>query len=455
MMKYNILVVDDNKEHNDIITESLRSSGLNIFQAFNAEDALKIAESTRVDICFTDLVMPGMDGIELMQKLKATDNAEVVIITGYGTVENAVDAMKKGAYTYLVKPVNLDEIRAVLKRLIEKLELQRANRELKKRIDSNFNVKNIIGNSSKMRRVYELIRRVSETDATVLIQGESGTGKELAANAIHQESVRADKPFVAVNCASISQTLLESELFGHIKGAFTGAERERQGFFEYANGGTLFLDEIGEMPLELQPKILRALEERQIIKVGSTKPIEIDIRLIAATNKDLLEMVKQGKFREDLYYRLNVVNIILPPLRERRSDIIILANYFLAQFNGKYGKNIESIDPDVIKTFYEYAWPGNVRELRNCIESMVVLTRGRTLSASDIPPYIGHALNSISRITYNTETAGASAYDIGMLKKEAIARALNAAAGNRKTAARALGISERTLYRKIKEYGLN
>ncbi len=446
----NILIIDDEKNQAEAIAESLTSIGYKCTTVTNGSEGLDIIRKDRIDVVITDLIMHGMDGMEILKETKEkSPESEVILITGYGTVENAVTAMQKGASTYLLKPINIKQLRAVVDKVVEKQNLVRSNIELHKQLEEKFGFTGIIGNSQQMHRIFNILKQISSTTATVLIVGESGTGKELIASAIHYNGSRKNHPFVALNSAAISETLLESELFGHEKGAFTGALYQRKGRFEYADNGTLFLDEIGDMPLSTQAKLLRVIEDGRIMRVGSNESIKTDVRIIAATNKDLGELVKEGKFREDLYFRFNVICLRLPPLRERQDDIFLLTDVFIQEFSKKHGKIIEGITPEARKIFFRYNWPGNIRELKNCIESMVVITQNGFLDLNDIPEHI---------YKNNKPALPGPVFPVGIpleeMEKEVIKNTLAYVGGNRGETAKILGIGERTLYRKLDKYGL-
>lgn len=445
-----VLVVDDDRDHAEVLAEGVEKIGLETAVAGSGEEGLSAIRSELYDIVITDLVMKDVDGMRILKEArKRSDFTEVVMVTGYASVETAVQAMQEGAAHYITKPVNLMELRAVLQKIVEKQALKETTEELKKQLDQKYGFEKIIGNSKPMKDIYALLQQVTPTNVTVLIYGESGTGKELIARAIHTNSPRVAFPFVALNCAALSEGILESELFGHEKGAFTGATQRVIGKFEYAHHGTLFLDEVGEMPLTTQVKLLRVLEEREIVRVGSNASIPVDVRLIAATNKNLIEAVSDGRFREDLYFRLKVVSINLPPLRERAGDIPLLIDYFLAEFNKQYGQKIEGITPEARAVLGANTWTGNVRELRNTLENMVVTTRNEVLDVSDIPQ--GYRDESGERSTGIGQLAGMKLDDV---ERESIRQTLAMNNGNREKTARMLGIGERTLYRKLNEYGL-
>lgn len=441
-----VLIVDDEKSARDGLVRALRRN-YHVLAAENAKAALDALAAQPIDVLLSDVRMPGMDGITLMQRALANQPGLVcIILTAYGDVDLAVEAMKQGATDFMTKPINLDKLELVLDRLLKSKRIELENQRLREQLDDKYGMESIIGRSSVMQEVFDTIRQVAQSRATVLIQGESGTGKELVAKALHRLSPRSNGPFVAVHCAALSQNLLESELFGHEKGAFTGAMERRIGRFEKADGGSLFLDEISEIDASVQVKILRALEERQVERVGGDTPVNVDTRLIAATNRDLKGMVEKGDFREDLFYRLYVVVITLPPLRDRQDDILLLLNHYLAVFNKENGKRIEGFTPAAYERLSAYGWPGNIRELRNLVERMVVLARGSVIDLKDIPPQV------------REQAAGAVRIDaeltVDEMEKRMVVQALEKTGGNRTAAAEKLGISRRTLHRKLNEYGL-
>jgi len=447
-----ILVVDDDKNTRDGLQRALQRH-YTVKTAESADAALAIlGGEAPVDVMLSDLRMPGTDGLGLLRRVNAQHPQTVcILLTAYGSVETAVEAMKQGAYDFLTKPINLDHLDMLVARALKSRDLEKKVETLESQLNEKFGMENIIGDSPAMKQVFEVIQQTAPTQASVLIQGPSGTGKELVAQAIHRLSTRAKGPFVAVHCAALSATLLESELFGHEKGSFTGATVQRKGRFEMADGGTLFLDEISEIDPSIQVKLLRVLEERTFERVGGEETIEVDIRVIAATNRDLRSYVQQGKFREDLFFRLNVVDITLPSLAERAGDIPLLADRFLKEYGDKNGKRIEGLTPDAVSLLAAYAWPGNVRELRNTIEKMVVLSRSERLSARDVPANIREAVKG---------PAGSAASRMPVLMSGSLAETerrkimavLEKNGGNRTRAADELGISRRTLHRKLREY---
>ncbi len=447
-MKFTVLVADDERNIREGLAEALRLEGYEVVPAADGEEALRTVEEGRIDLIVTDLRMPKVSGNEVLKRVAGSyPGLPVIVLTGHGTIEDAVDSMRMGAFDFITKPVNLDHLSMLIRRALESRELERQNRELQREIESQKRISSIIGRSAEMKRIFDLLRRVAPTKASVLVTGESGVGKELIADALHNLSPRADKPFVKVHCAALAESLLESELFGHEKGAFTGAAGRKRGRFELAHEGTLFLDEIGEINQNVQIKILRVLQERKFERVGGEETLEVDVRVIAATNRDLKAEIDKGTFREDLYYRLNVVNIHVPPLRERKDDIPLLAGAFLREFAEENGKSLEGFDPKVRAAFFSYGWPGNVRELRNCVESAVVLARGSLVTLEDLPPGIRDAQEDDTvRIPAGSSLAEA--------EKILIRETLAAQGGNKSRTAEILGIGRKTLYQKLQEYEL-
>lgn len=445
-----VLLIDDERGTREVLAKFMKLD-YNVTIAEDGEVGLNLLERNDYDLVLTDIRMPLADGFDILAKAMAKANPPpCIMFTAYGSIETAVDAMRKGAFDFVTKPVNFDQLELVMKKALESKRIKEENIELKKRLDDKFGLPSIIGNSLPMRHVIDTVKQVAPTRATVLIEGESGTGKELIAQAIHQLSGRTGK-FVAVHCAALPETLLESELFGHEKGAFTGAVEMRKGRFELAEGGTLFLDEIGEIPLSIQVKLLRVLESRTFERVGGTDTIHANVRVVAATNRDLEKMVAQGTFREDLFYRLNVVAVLLPPLRERSEDIPVLVQHFIQQFAGENGKNGMTIDERAMAALMSYQWHGNIRELRNCIESMVVLCRTQELTVDNVPANIReHSSPGITR----TLLESGEGCTLERNEKLLIERALNECNGNRSHAAEKLGISRRTLQRKLKLYNI-
>lgn len=448
-MKATVLIVDDERNTREGLARALRRK-YNILLADSGMAALEVLKTQRPDAVLTDLRMPGMDGMTLVKRILSSDAQPVcILLTAYGNVETAVEAMKAGAYDFLTKPVNLDRLEVLLKRAIQTKNLEASNRQLKQELDAKYGMDNIIGHSPAMQAVFDTIKQVAPSRATVLISGESGTGKELVAHALHRLSNRVTHSFIAVHCAALSDNLLESELFGHERGAFTGATETRKGRFELADGGTLFLDEIGEIEPATQVKLLRVLEERNFERVGGMEKIEVDTRLLVATNRNLRRMVEEGTFREDLFFRLNVVQITLPPLRERRDDIPLLLNHFLKEFCQENAKQIEGFTPEALDGLIKYLWPGNIRELRNVMERMVVLSRGDKLTLRDLPSEIKDGSAALK--TTGPLRGATSMQDA---EKKMIMQALDDHQGNRTRAAEQLGISRRTLHRKLHEFDL-
>ncbi len=447
--KNTILLIDDDQSLRRVMEYSLTESGYAVRTAANGEEGLALFGQEPFDAVVTDITMPGLDGIEVLTRMQRTDPAvPVILITAYGTIENAVAAMRQGAFDYITKPFNRDELRLTLERALKMRRLERENVRLRAEVTDRYRFDGIIGGSEPLREALDLAGRVAASDASVLITGESGTGKELLAKGIHYNSARADGDFVAVNCAAIPEQLIESELFGHMKGAFTGAVRDKEGKFELADGGTLFLDEIGDLRIDLQAKILRALQERAVDRVGGTKPVAVDVRIIAATNQDLERAVKEGAFREDLYYRLSVVTIRMPPLRERKDDIVLLTDHFLKKFNKDAAV---SLDAGVRAALLRYGWPGNVRELENVIERALVLRRGETVTAADLPEKVLRPGGSAEDVMLNLPEDGISLED---LEKALIRKALERHNGNQTRAAEYLRITRPTLIYRMEKYGL-
>jgi two-component system, NtrC family, response regulator HydG len=454
-----VLVVDNDGAHAEAMADSLRSVGFACTVATSGREAFSLLETTTFEIVVTDLKMPDVGGLEVLAKCKELQpDAEVVLVTGHGTVESAVEAMQRGAFNYLLKPLDLKQLRAVVENAARSQYLRRANAGLHRRLDERFGFEGVVGNSPQMQDVITKLQRIAPTDATVLIQGDTGTGKELVAKAIHQNSPRKKRPFVALNCAALSEHILESELFGHIRGAFTDASADRQGKFEYADGGTLFLDEVGDMPIPTQIKLLRVLESHEITRVGSNEPTKVNVRILSATNRDLGKAIADGTFREDLYHRLKVVTINLPRLADRREDIPLLVDYFVKEHAKRHHKTIRGISTAARRRLLAFDWPGNVRQLRNVIESMVVVDIDEVLDLDDLPDELAPAANEGEPTAAAASGADGLHQLVGksMAEIEAlfIAETLRITAGNREEAATMLGIGERTLYRKIKEYGL-
>ncbi|MDA8408944.1 MAG: sigma-54 dependent transcriptional regulator [Treponema sp.] len=443
-----ILVVDDEKNIREGLAEALGIEGYRVITAADGGEGLNAVEGGGVDLVITDLKMPKISGGELLRKITGRyPGLPVIVLTGHGTIEDAVQAMRAGAFDFLTKPVNLDHLSLLARRALETRELARKNRELEAEIEAQRRGSSILGSSGGMRKVLDLVRRVAPTRASVLVTGESGVGKELVADALHNLSPRRDGPLIKVHCAALAESLLESELFGHEKGSFTGAAARKRGRFELADSGTLFLDEIGEINPTVQIKILRVLQERKFERVGGEETVEIDVRIVAATNRDLAKEVAEGRFREDLYYRLNVVNIEVPPLRERRDDIPLLAMAFLREFAEENRKGVEGFDARVRQALYAHSWPGNVRELRNCVESAVVMARGTIIGLDDLPPSLrGGGGERDIQVPLGSSLEEAEAI--------LIRETLLAQGGNKSRTAEILGIGRKTLYQKIEEYGI-
>jgi two-component system, NtrC family, response regulator AtoC len=451
-----ILVVDDEESIRISLTSMLRHQGYQVTPAASAAEALDFLKRGEldIDVVLADVRMPDMDGIELTRRIVSSElPVTIIVMSAYGSVESAMEAMKAGAYDYITKPFKTDEVFMTLKKANERETLRRENAALKAKMVDEHDFEGIIGRSEPMQRVFKLISKVADYKSTVLITGESGTGKELVARAIHRNSSRVTGPFVAVNCGAIPGTLLESELFGHRRGAFTDAHTDKAGIFAEAQGGTLLLDELGELPLPLQVKLLRTLQEGTIRPVGDTKDISVDVRIIAATIRDLSEEVKNGTFREDLFYRLNVLPIHLPPLRERTNDINLLIEHFINRHNKRLGTDIEGISPEAERLLLSYRWPGNVRELENTIERTIVLAEGRRLEASDLPDRVRESRDPIHLSLSSGELSIKKT--VRIIEEELIKRALAKTNGNRTAAAKYLEISHRALLYKIKSYGIS
>ncbi len=446
-----ILIADDEEDFRIIFSDIIQKMGYHVKTAQNGEEALAVVAHHPIDIALVDFKMPGMSGLELLKEIKARKpQIEVILITGMGTIDSAVAAMKSGAYDYITKPVNFQELENVLRRLIQTQSLIRENRFLKEAVRQKYKFQNLVGATPGMQKVFQLIEKVSKNRSTVLIEGDSGTGKELIARAIHFNGPWADKPFLPVDCSAIPANLVESELFGHEKGSFTGADYSKKGLFRLAEGGTVFLDEIGELPQDVQPKLLRALQEREVKPVGGSKYIPIDVRIIAATNQNLELAISEGRFREDLFYRLNVVQIVVPPLRERRDDIPLLIQHFIEKYRKKQEKSkIRRISPEALQVLMLYHWPGNVRELENIIERTFALEGNEAIQISDLPDYL------IQQVPKEVPSMGTTLRSLQEIEKEAIDRTLRAVNGDKNRAAKVLKIDRTTLYRKMKRYHLS
>ncbi len=444
---YKILAVDDEKNILKGVSMTLKENGYEVETALSAEEAIEKFNQNSFNLIITDLKLPGKSGLALLEYVNSKEpDIPLIMITAFGTIENAVEAMKKGAFNYLTKPINPDELVTLTKEALEKYELRKENISLKSELRQKYSFSNIIGKSPSMQDIFDIIEMVSKTQSNILIGGESGTGKELVARAIHYDSDRAENPFVTIDCAAIPLEIMESELFGHEKGAFTGAHEKKIGLLEHANKGTVFLDEIGELDLNLQKKLLRFLQEREILRVGGVNRIKLNVRIIAASNKDLEDEVNRGKFREDLFYRLNVVSLVMPPLRERRDDIPLLANHFLEKLNEIEGKLIKGFDDDVIDAFMKYDWPGNVRELENIVERAYVLCPNVTINSK----YLHQKLSGL------LQDKGDDFNEMNLLEteKRLIIKALNQSSWNQSKSAEILGISRKQLRTKMQKHKL-
>lgn len=449
-MKPRILIIDDEELVRDFITEVLIRMGFAPLAAPNGEKGIEYLEKSEYDLVITDFKMPGISGNDVLKRaVELWPDCRVIMITAFGTIDHAVEAMKLGAHDYITKPISPDHLEVIVNKALEYKSLKIENRHSKSEISDKYSFESIVGKSAVMREVFELIRRASPSDSTILINGESGTGKELVAKAIHYNSARAEAPFIKMNCAALPEGLIESELFGHEKGAFTGAIRSTRGRFELADGGTLLLDEISEIPPALQAKLLRVLQEKEFERIGSGQTIRVDVRVIATSNRDLKSEVSNGNFRDDLFYRLNVIPIDLPPLRQRLEDIPLLIDHFLNRFCQKIGLPTKTMSEKAGQILLSYSWPGNVRELENLIERAVVISKNQELKISDFPPEIAAGI----------PTLGKASMDVGMSIGEAekilILKTLKAHGGNKSKAADVLGISARTLRNKLHEYGIS
>ena len=451
----NILIVDDEKHYPMIIGEVLAEEGYRAFTASSGMEALDILNTQFIDLVLSDVKMPGMTGIDLLENIKAIKpNLPVIIMTAFGSVEKAVEAMHKGAYTFILKPFENEALIAHIAKALSLYKIVQENEILKDAIQSRYQFDNIIGKSKPMQELYEIIRKVAPTNASILVEGESGTGKELVARSIHYNSTRKDRPLIAVNCSAFAESLLESELFGHEKGAFTGAANMKKGRFELADKGTLFLDEIGELPMPLQVKLLRVLQERTVERVGGTAPIPVDFRLIAATNKTLEEEVKNGNFREDLYYRLNVVKAMMPPLRERQDDIPLLINHFIQKYTHGMASPVTGTEKDAMQLLCEHPWKGNVRELENVIERACILSSGPKISVADLPPQVRSSDGRTLDLDGIPEGVGL-AETLAAVEKRMIIRAMEMSGNVQTKAAQILGIGKSGLNQKLKKFNLD
>jgi two-component system, NtrC family, response regulator AtoC len=449
-MPVSVLIVDDEKHTREGLRQALEDE-FDVSLASDADEAFNLMEVEDYDVILTDLRMAGKSGMKVIDKAISLPKKPIcIMMTAYGSVETAVEAMKRGAFDFLTKPVNLEKLEMLIRRALQTRSLERENKDLHARLDQKFSFTGIVGESSTLKDVIDQVKRVAPSRATILIEGETGTGKELIAQAVHQNSPRAKAAFVAVNCAALAPTLLESELFGHEKGAFTGASERRIGRFEAADGGTLFLDEIGEIDPSTQVKLLRFLEQRSFERLGSLKPVSVDLRLVAATNRKLEEMVRKGTFREDLFYRLNVVRLYMPPLRERREDIPLLLEHFIREYSRENGLPPVQLEPGAVKRLLEYRWPGNIRELRNFAENIVIMQRGSRISEFDLDPKFTRQEAALSDA--GAGEAPRPSLSVEDNEKRLLRNALVEARGNRTRAAQLLGISRRTLHRKLQQW---
>jgi DNA-binding NtrC family response regulator len=445
-----ILLVDDDAAHRTMLKVNLLDAGYAVEELADGDQVLPYLKKKEVDLILLDMKMERMDGLTTLSLLlQAGLDYPVIVLTAFSSVESAVEAMRKGAFDYIAKPVDIEELKISIHRALSFRSLSEENRQLKNRLGEQFSYHNIIGKSSAMQQMFATLEMVAPTDATVLITGESGTGKELVANALHQNSLRHDRSFIKLNCAALHENLLESELFGHESGAFTGASGRRKGRFEAANKGTMFLDEIGDMSLQTQAKILRVLQEGEFERLGGNETIKVDVRLLAATHRDLQEMIEAGSFRQDLYFRLSVVPVNLPPLRDRNTDIFELANHFLNRFSEKNRKDIKDFHPEALNLLMQYDWPGNIRELENTVERAVILCHGEQITPQDLPP---HLLSEDVRNLKTTQVQ--DSFTLRDMEREVIRSTLEKTGNNKSQAAKQLGVARQTLLNKIKEYGL-
>jgi len=447
MKTTNILIVDDEKVIQDSCEHILKKEGYKVKVASDGKEALRIFKEELFHVVILDIKLPGMDGIEVLSRIKEeSPETPVVIMTGFASIESAVDALKSGAFDYLSKPFTPEELRISVRKALENRKIFFEEIYLRKELERQTKFDMVLGKSEGMKKVIDIVKRVSPSESTVLITGESGTGKELIAREIHKHSLRRNAPFVVVDCGALVETLFESELFGHVKGSFTGAHVTKHGRFEVANGGTIFLDEISNISLRIQAKLLRIIQEREVMRIGSSKPIKVDVRLIAATNENLAECVKNGKFREDLFYRLSVVPLHLPPLRDRKEDIPLLIDHFLTKYNKRTKKQINKVNHDILKALMEYDWPGNIRELENTIERAVVLSKSDKI---ELDALVYHGISSGSSLLSPINGTYRSLEEV---EKEHIKTVLHARHGNKSQAAKVLGIDRKTLITKIKKY---
>jgi two-component system response regulator PilR (NtrC family) len=459
MEKEKILVVDDERSMREFLGIMLAKEGYGVTQCPDGETALKQVGEDIFDLVIMDIRMPKMDGIDALERIKEIAPETIVImITAFASTDTAVRAMKKGAYDYITKPFKIDEIKLIIRNALEKKALERENVLLKRLVETKYSFDKIIGQGPKMLAIYELMEKVAPTNTNILITGDSGTGKELVAKAIHFNNPRKEKAFVTLNCGAIPENLLESELFGHMKGAFTGAMYNKRGLFEAADGGSIFLDEIGELPLSMQVKLLRIIQDKEFTRVGGTEPIKVDVRIISASNKDLEEAVREKKFREDLYYRLNVIQIKLPLLRERKEDIPLLAEHFFKKYVQELDKDIREISPDAMKLLVNYDYPGNVRELQNIIERAIALETSNTLTVENLESYVDEqrGIKSIDDTLFDIPSEGIDLEKVvGDLERNLLIKALQRAKGVKKRAAELLNINFRSIRYRLEKYGIN
>ncbi len=458
-MKPRILVTDDEESIREFLDIMLRKEGYEVTCVEDGKQAADILKKKTFDMVISDLQMPNMTGIELLKHVRETyPDLIFMMITAFGTTESAVEAMKMGAYDYITKPFKIDEVRINIANALRSKNLEVENRTLKKELEKEYSFQNLVGNSEAMHKIYSLVKRVSDSPTNVLITGESGTGKEMVAKAIHYNGPLKDKPFVTINCGAIPENLMESEMFGHKKGSFTGAIVDKPGLFEVADGGSLFLDEVGELPLSIQVKLLRAIQERVIRRVGATEDGHVDVRIIAATNRNLEDMVADGSFRQDLFYRLNVINIRTPSLRERRDDIALLANHFLAKYNSRLTKSVSTISREAMDLLKKYDYPGNVRELENIIERTVALEAGATILPESLPPFVntpsGRKMASSEGIEISAEEGIDLQKVLDQIEKELLIKAIHAAGGTKKRAAKLLAITFRSMRYRVEKFSL-
>jgi DNA-binding NtrC family response regulator len=444
---YKVLVVDDDVEMCGLLSEVLKGEAFSVITTHDSLEASKILKREEFDIVITDLKMKGLKGLDLLEETnKVAPLTPVIIITAFGTIESAIKAMKMGAYDYITKPFQMDELIITVRKALENRLLKKEVVRLKKEVESRYHFHNLIGKSPPMQKIYDLIERISDTSSNVLITGESGTGKELVGKAIHYNGIRKEGPCIAVNCAAIPETLLESELFGYKKGAFTDAKSDKKGLIFEANEGTLFLDEITEMSFTLQAKLLRVIEEREVRPLGDTNSYPIDVRIISTSNRDIVSSIQQGRFREDLYYRLKVIDIEMPPLRERKEDISLLIQHFITKFSNEFKKNISGVSEDALKLLLNYSWPGNVRELENVIQRAITLSQHEIILVEDLPAQMVQEKDEDL-----IEKGVREKYTVDQLEKEYIKKVLIEVGGNKSKAAELLGLDRKTLYRKLQE----